>query len=86
MVPNHIKKNHKKERNYKTSERMNFSYVTFAHDDEQQENSLKHTKVFLNKNLFQCYHNNRGFSSFRDKCRYKHFKGICKKNVYRERE
>ena len=64
---------------------MNFSYVIFVHDDEQQENSLKRTKVFQNKNLFQCYYNNRGFCSFRDKYRYRHFRGICAKNVCRER-
>ena len=64
---------------------MNFSYVIFVHDDEQQESSLKRTKVFQNKNLFQCNYNNRGFCSFRDKYRYRHFRGICAKNVCRER-
>ena len=52
---------------------MEFNNVTFACDDE---GSLKHTKVFNNKNLFQCYHHNRGYCTFRDKCRYKHFKDI----------
>ena len=46
---------------------MEFSNVTFASDDER---NLKHAKVFLNENLFHYYHNNRGFCSFRDNCRY----------------
>ena len=62
---------------------MNCSKVTFACDDES---SLKHTKVFQNKNLFHCYHNNRGNCSFRDSCKYKHFKEICSKTVCREIE
>ena len=64
---------------------MDFSHVTFASEYEQ-ESILKHTKVFQNKNLFHCYHNNRGYCSFRDQCRYRHFKDICSKNVCRERE
>ena len=62
---------------------MDFLDVTFAGDDER---SLKHTKVFHNKNIFHCYHNNRGYCSFRDQCKYKHFKDICSRTVCRERE
>ena len=62
---------------------MNYSHVTFAYDDGS---SLNHTKVFQNKNLFHCYHNNRGYCSFRDSCKYKHFKEICSQTVCRERE
>ena len=62
---------------------MEFNNVTFACDDE---GSLKHTKVFNNKNLFQCYHHNRGYCTFRDKCRYKHFRDICGKTICREQE
>ena len=62
---------------------MDSHNVTFAHDDES---SLKHTKVFLNKNLFHCYHNNRGYCSFRDRCRYQHFREICTNSVCREKE
>ena len=62
---------------------MEFSNVTFASDDER---NLKHTKVFLNKNLFHCYHNNRGFCSFRDNCKYQHYKDICSKTICREKE
>ena len=62
---------------------MDSHNVTFACDDES---SLKLTKVFLNKNLIHCYHNNRGYCSFRDKCRYQHFSDICDKNICREKE
>ena len=62
---------------------MDYHNVTFAYDDES---SLKHTKVFLNKNLIHCYHNNRGYCSFRDRCRYQHFSEICDKNICREKE
>ena len=62
---------------------MDFNNVTFACEDESY---LRHTKVFNNKNLFQCYHNNRGYCTFRDKCRYKHFKEICSKTICREQE
>ena len=55
--------------------------VTLACDDESD---FRHTKVFLNKNLLQCYHNNRGYCSFGDKCRYKHNKEICSKTICRE--
>ena len=68
----------------KAQKEMDFSHVTLACDDERQETSLKHTKVFQNKNLVQCYHNKRGYCRFRDRCRY--FKEICIKNVCRERE
>ena len=61
---------------------MDINHVTFASDDES---ILKHTNVFQNKNLFQCYHNNRGYCSFRDNCRYHHFKDICGKNICREK-
>ena len=37
------------------------NHVTFACDDES---ILKHTNVFLNKNLIQCYHHNRGYAAF----------------------
>ena len=50
---------------------MEFNNVTFACDDEGY---LKHTKVFNNKNLFQCYHTNRGF------------KEICSETICREEE
>ena len=43
-------------------------------------------KVFSNKNLFQCYHNNRGYCSFRTKCRYQHYKQVCPKTVCRDHE
>ena len=59
---------------------MDINHVTFA-----SESMLKHTNVFLNKNLFQCYHNNRGYCSFREKCRYQHFKDICSKTIGREK-
>ena len=62
---------------------MDFPNVTFACEDEI---SLKHTKVFHNKNMFQCYHNNRGYCSFGDQCKYRHFKDICGRTVCRERE
>ena len=62
---------------------MEATNVTFASDDET---SLKHTKVFLNKNLFQCYHHNRGYCSFGDRCRYQHFSEVCAKNICREKE
>ena len=62
---------------------MNSCNVTFACDDGT---TLKHTKVFQNRNLFQCYHNNRGYCSFRDKCRYQHFQDICTNNICREKE
>ena len=62
---------------------MEFSNVTFASDDGR---TLKHTKVFLNKNLFHCYHNNRGYCSFRDSCRYQHYKEICSQTICREKE
>ena len=62
---------------------MDFPNVTFACEDEI---SLKHTKVFHNKNMFQCYHNNRGYCSFGDQCKYRHFKDICSRTVCRERE
>ena len=42
--------------------------------------------MFLNKNLFQCYHHNRGYCSFGDKCRYQHFSEVCDKNICREKE
>ena len=42
---------------------MDLSHVTLASDDES---NFKHTKVFLNKNHLQCYHNNRGYCSFAD--------------------
>ena len=54
--------------------------VTSASDDDSYQ------KVFSNKNLFQCYHNNRGYCSFRDKCRYRHFTQVCPKTVCRENE
>ena len=60
---------------------MDLSHVTLASDDES---NFKHTKVFLNRNLLQCYHNNRGYCSFGDKCRYKHNKEICNKTICRE--
>ena len=62
---------------------MNYNNGSFAYDDGS---SLKHTKVFQNKNLFHCYHNNRGYCSFRDNCKYRHFKEICSQTVCRERE
>ena len=61
---------------------MDSHNVTFACDDET---SFEHTKVFLNKNLVQCYHNNRGYCSFRDRCRYNHFNEICTK-TYAEKK
>ena len=42
--------------------------------------------MFNNKNLFHCYHHNRGYCTFQDKCRYKHFKEICSKTICREQE
>ena len=65
---------------------MDSIQVTFACDEDQENSTLKHTKVFQNKNLFQCYHNNRGYCSFGDQCRYQHFKQICSKNICTERE
>ena len=35
---------------------------------------------------FQCYHNNRGYCSFRDRCRYQHFQETCSKTVCRDKE
>ena len=60
---------------------MDLSHATLANDNESH---FKHTKVFLNRNLLQCYHNNRGYCSFGDKCRYKHNKEICSKTICRE--
>ena len=62
---------------------MDLSNVTFASADER---SLKHTRVINNKNILHCYHNNRGYCSFRDHCKYRHFKEICSMAVCRERE
>ena len=60
---------------------MDLTNVTFACDDET---NLKHTKVFFNKNLFQCYHHNRGYCSFKERCRYQHYRDICTENVCRD--
>ena len=65
---------------------MDIPNVTFAYDDEQQENILKHTKLFINRNLFHCYHNNRGYCSFGEKCKYQHFQEVCSKTLCRESE
>ena len=62
---------------------MDINHVTLANDDEANK---KHTQIFLNRNLFQCYHNNRGYCSFGDKCRYQHFKESCSKTVCRDKE
>ena len=53
--------------------------------DEHHENDLRHTKLFVNKNLLHCYHNNRGYCSFGDKCKYRHFQETCDKTICRER-
>ena len=60
---------------------MELSHVTLASDDGS---NLKHTKVFLNKNFLHCYHNNRGYCSFGDKCRYQHYKEICSEVICRD--
>ena len=62
---------------------MEATNFTFGCDDEI---FLNHTKVFLNKKVFQCYHHNRGYCSFGDKCRYQHFSEVCDKNICREKE
>ena len=62
---------------------MSSSNVTLACDDES---ILKHTKVFNNKSIFQCYHHNRGYCRYKDQCRYRHFQGICIKNICRDKE
>ena len=62
---------------------MDIHHVTLATDDETNKS---HTQIFINRNLFQCYHNNRGYCSFRDKCRYEHFQEICSKSVCRDKE
>ena len=59
---------------------MELSHVSLASDDES---NLKHTTVFLNKNFLHCYHNNRGYCSFGDKCRYQHYKEICSEVICR---
>ena len=56
-----------------------FNVTSAIDDDSYQQN-------FSNKNMFQCYHNNRGYCSFREKCRYPHYKQVCPKTVCRERE
>ena len=61
------------------------SHVTSASEDDDWSNS-KHTRVFFNRNQFQCYHNNRGFCSFRDHCRYQHYHKVCPKTVCRVNE
>ena len=62
---------------------MSSSNVTLACDDES---ILKHTKVFNNKSIFQCYHHNRGYCRYKDQCRYRHFQGICIENIFRDKE
>ena len=62
---------------------MDMYHVTLAIDDEKNKN---HTQIFLNRNLFQCYHNNRGYCSFKDKCRYQHYLETCSKTVCRDKE
>ena len=64
---------------------MSLSHVTFAYDEENHGSNLKHTNVFFNRNIFQCYHNNRGYCSFGDKCRYQHFEEICGQTMCREK-
>ena len=39
-----------------------------------------------NQNSFQCYHNNRGYCQYGDKCRYQHYKDSCQKRVCKEKE
>ena len=39
-----------------------------------------------NRNIFQCYHNNRGYCQYREKCRYQHYKETCQKRVCKETE
>ena len=57
--------------------------VAIASDDDSSD---KYSQVFSNKNLFQCYHNNRGYCSYRTKCRYQHYEQVCPKTVCREHE
>ena len=66
-----------------------FFNVTSACDDEKSKQNMtemRHTEVFFNKNLFQCYHNNRGYCSFRNKCRYQHYDQVCPSSVCRDQE
>ena len=62
---------------------MDMYHVTLAIDDKTNKNQ---TQIFLNRNLFQCYHNNRGYCSFKDKCRYQHYLETCSKTVCRDKE
>ena len=66
----------------KASQKMDTSHVTLASNDDD----LMLTKVFSNRNQLHCYHNNRGFCSFRDKCRYQHYKQVCPNRICREPE
>ena len=66
----------------KASQKMDTSHVTLASNDDD----LMLTKVFSNRNQSHCYHNNRGFCSFRDKCRYQHYKQVCPNRICREPE
>ena len=72
-----------------SSKSKDFFNVTSACDDDKRETNMTemmHTKVFSNKNLFQCYHNNRGYCSFRNKCRYQHYDQVCPSSVCRDQE
>ena len=66
-----------------TEKEMDITNDTLANDDGYNS---KLTKVFINRNLFQCYHNNRGYCRFRDKCRFQHFKQICPQSICRDQE
>ena len=65
---------------------MDIPNVTLAYDDVKEECVLNHTKLFVNRNLLQCYHNNRGYCSFGEKCKYQHFQEVCSKTLCRDSE
>ena len=45
------------------------------------------TKSFLlNKNSFQCYHNNKGYCCYGQKCRFQHYKETCSKSICKDKE
>ena len=60
---------------------MDFTNVSFAGNDET---GLKHTKEFINKNLFKYYLHNGGYCSFRGRCRNQHYRDMCTENICRE--
>ena len=51
------------------------------------ENNAEHTELnLLKKNYFQCYHNNRGYCRYGQKCHFQHFNETCQKRVCKDGE